>query len=119
MVIDNGGRPRDWVVIDDGPSPLPVGWPGAPLTAMQLRRRSAQEAALKAGRHAPPPAMDEAERDLRLRMAAPALADALATLYRVCRDMDLDDQRERPTEQEYQDAMQRAHAALEQCGVRP
>ena len=66
-----------------------------------------------------PPPPSATERQLRLMLAAPALRDALARLYRVCRDTELADPNERPSDDEWQHAMRAAHAQLVACGVAP
>lgn len=52
------------------------------------------------------------------RANAPSLLPALRQLHAVCLGMDLENQMERPTEDEYQAAMAAAAAAL-QVAVRP
>lgn len=97
--------------IFDGPWPIPVPshWP----------RASATPAGARAGFETPPTPASATERQLRLMLAAPALRDALAQLYRVCRDMELADEADRPSDDELRAAMRQAHAQLTACGVAP
>jgi hypothetical protein len=52
----------------------------------------------------------------RLVAAVPAMLDALVKLHRICRDCDLEHEAERPTEEQYTEAMDAAESALAAMG---
>jgi hypothetical protein len=63
-----------------------------------------------------PPGQDTKHADAQLLASSPQTLHALQLLYRICLDCDLEDQQRRPTEEDYQAAMDAAEQAIQAAG---